>query len=58
MTASLFTRTEDGAARDDELHSPLLDRVELQNTPAQENSVTRFTALGLSQKEVERLLKE
>jgi hypothetical protein len=56
MTTSLFT-TVDGLKTDDELHSPIIDGVKLEATPAYADSVKRLQSLGLTKEEAEALLK-
>jgi hypothetical protein len=53
---SLFT-TVDGLRVDDELHSPIIDGVKLEATPAYADSVKRLQSLGLTKEEAEALLK-
>lgn len=52
-----FTVPGDSLPSDDELHSPIIDTVELARTPAHADTVSRFVSLGLTREEAADLVQ-
>jgi len=54
--SSIYTLM-DGQKKDDALHSPIIASAKPAGTPVEENTVSRFKSLGLTQEEIQSLLK-